>query len=64
MSDLDVVDELSSGRVDLTYGRFVDKDSDVGLRLIPCSALDIFGGCLVSFDALVQKNQENIEKVL
>lgn len=41
ISDLDLVDELSGGRVDLTYG----------------SALDIFGGTLVHFLDLVEKNK-------
>lgn len=41
ISDLDLVDRLSSGRVDLTYG----------------SSLDIFGGPLVKFTELVEKIQ-------
>lgn len=40
LTDLDLVDRLSRGRVDLTYG----------------SALDIFGGVLVKFGDLVEKN--------
>jgi len=40
ISDLDLVDRLSDGRVDLTYG----------------SSLDIFGGSLVKFDELVVNN--------
>ncbi|KAL0579678.1 Enzyme that catalyzes the fourth step in the histidine pathway [Marasmius crinis-equi] len=39
ISDLDLVDSLSSGQVDLTYG----------------SSLDIFGGRLVKFTELVEK---------
>jgi len=40
LSDLALVDQLSGGRVDLTYG----------------SALDIFGGTKVKFDDLVKSN--------
>jgi len=40
LSDLALVDQLSGGRVDLTYG----------------SALDIFGGAHVKFDDLVKSN--------
>ncbi|KAL1702306.1 hypothetical protein EV121DRAFT_293457 [Schizophyllum commune] len=40
IGDLDLVDSLSEGKVDLTYG----------------SALDIFGGSLVRFHDLVEKN--------
>ncbi|KXN86270.1 1-(5-phosphoribosyl)-5-[(5- phosphoribosylamino)methylideneamino] imidazole-4-carboxamide isomerase [Leucoagaricus sp. SymC.cos] len=40
ISDLDLVDRLSGGRVDLTYG----------------SSLDIFGGKLVNFKALVERS--------
>ncbi|CCA68121.1 probable 5` Pro-FAR isomerase [Serendipita indica DSM 11827] len=42
ISDLDLVDRLSQGRVDLTFG----------------SALDIFGGSLVRFDDLVEYNRK------
>ncbi|KAG8956766.1 Enzyme that catalyzes the fourth step in the histidine pathway [Tulasnella sp. 424] len=42
ISDLDLVDRLSGGKVDLTYG----------------SALDIFGGSLVKFEELVKCNNE------
>ncbi|KIJ52362.1 hypothetical protein M422DRAFT_25980 [Sphaerobolus stellatus SS14] len=41
ISDLDLVDTLSNGRVDLTYG----------------SSLDIFGGSLVKFEELVKKSK-------
>ncbi|KAF9451723.1 Phosphoribosylformimino-5-aminoimidazole carboxamide ribotide isomerase [Macrolepiota fuliginosa MF-IS2] len=40
ISDLDLVDQLSRGRVDLTYG----------------SSLDIFGGSLVNFEELVGRS--------
>ncbi|KAH0587565.1 Enzyme that catalyzes the fourth step in the histidine pathway [Termitomyces sp. 'cryptogamus'] len=40
IGDLDLVEQLSEGRVDLTYG----------------SALDIFGGELVKFESLVERN--------
>ncbi|KZV65791.1 Phosphoribosylformimino-5-aminoimidazole carboxamide ribotide isomerase [Peniophora sp. CONT] len=40
ISDLDLVDKLSGGKVDLTYG----------------SSLDIFGGKLVKFEDLVKRN--------
>ncbi|KAI0335533.1 Phosphoribosylformimino-5-aminoimidazole carboxamide ribotide isomerase [Cubamyces sp. BRFM 1775] len=42
VADLEIVDRLSNGKVDLTYG----------------SSLDIFGGSLVKFDDLVQYNNE------
>ncbi|KAI0081847.1 Phosphoribosylformimino-5-aminoimidazole carboxamide ribotide isomerase [Panus rudis PR-1116 ss-1] len=42
VSDLETVDRLSGGKVDLTYG----------------SSLDIFGGTLVKFDDLVRYNAE------
>lgn len=41
LDDLNLVDKLSNGKVDLTFG----------------SALDIFGGTLVKFDDLVQYNK-------
>ncbi|KAH6584256.1 hypothetical protein BASA61_007567 [Batrachochytrium salamandrivorans] len=43
LSDMDLVNRLSNGRVDLTYG----------------SALDIFGGSGVKFDDLVAWNNKN-----
>ncbi|KZT24503.1 Phosphoribosylformimino-5-aminoimidazole carboxamide ribotide isomerase [Neolentinus lepideus HHB14362 ss-1] len=42
IADLDLVDKLSNGKVDLTYG----------------SSLDIFGGELVKFDELVERNKK------
>ncbi|KAJ7771361.1 hypothetical protein DFH07DRAFT_804070 [Mycena maculata] len=42
IDDLDLVDRLSGGKVDLTYG----------------SSLDIFGGKLVVFEELVEKNKQ------
>ncbi|TBU49601.1 Phosphoribosylformimino-5-aminoimidazole carboxamide ribotide isomerase [Dichomitus squalens] len=45
ISDLALVDRLSSGKVDLTYG----------------SSLDIFGGSLVKFDDLVRYNNGSRE---
>ncbi|OSD04316.1 Phosphoribosylformimino-5-aminoimidazole carboxamide ribotide isomerase [Trametes coccinea BRFM310] len=42
VSDLELVDRLSDGKVDLTFG----------------SSLDIFGGNLVEFDDLVRYNEE------
>jgi len=45
ITDLDLVDRLSRGRVDLTYG----------------SSLDIFGGMLVKFKDLVEKNLQNTD---
>jgi len=42
ISDLDLVNKLSGGKVDLTFG----------------SSLDIFGGSFVKFEDLVQYNQE------
>ncbi|KAF9651152.1 Phosphoribosylformimino-5-aminoimidazole carboxamide ribotide isomerase [Thelephora ganbajun] len=47
ISDIDLVDRLSGGRVDLTYG----------------SSLDIFGGSLVKFDELVAKSLSVVESV-
>ncbi|KAL5507867.1 HIS6 [Sanghuangporus vaninii] len=44
-SDLALVDRLSNGHVDLTYG----------------SALDIFGGTLVQFDELVEESKKHAE---
>ncbi|KAF4600665.1 Enzyme that catalyzes the fourth step in the histidine pathway [Pleurotus pulmonarius] len=43
--DMDLVDKLSEGRVDLTFG----------------SALDIFGGTLVNFEELVRRNFDRKE---
>lgn len=43
VNDLDTVNKLSDGKVDLTYG----------------SALDIFGGKLVKFDQVIKWNQEH-----
>lgn len=43
VSDLELVNKLSKGKVDLTYG----------------SALDIFGGSLVKFEEVVNWNKEN-----
>lgn len=42
ISDLDLVDRLSQGKVDITFG----------------SCLDIFGGSGVKFDDLVRANDE------
>lgn len=55
ISDLDLVNRLSNGRVDLTYGRYrssalivhVGSENNI-------SSLDIFGGSLVKFDELVK----------
>ncbi|KIL70061.1 hypothetical protein M378DRAFT_116849, partial [Amanita muscaria Koide BX008] len=44
LGDLDLVQSLSKGQVDLTYG----------------SSLDIFGGNLVKFDELVSKNEQRL----
>ncbi|KAF9977106.1 Enzyme that catalyzes the fourth step in the histidine pathway [Actinomortierella ambigua] len=46
LSDLDLVDRLSGGKVDLTFG----------------SALDIFGGKTVKFDECVAHNHNNMNK--
>jgi phosphoribosylformimino-5-aminoimidazole carboxamide ribotide isomerase len=43
ISDLDTVKKISNGKVDLTIG----------------SALDIFGGSLIRFDACVEWNKRN-----
>ena len=60
MSDLDLVDRLSGGRVDLTYGRLAPFLSDAYILTqytdIGISALDIFGGTLVKFEDLVERN--------
>ncbi|KAI0036726.1 Phosphoribosylformimino-5-aminoimidazole carboxamide ribotide isomerase [Vararia minispora EC-137] len=45
IADLDLVDRLSRGKVDLTYG----------------SSLDIFGGNLVRFEQLVKRSKEDQE---
>ncbi|CAL1700510.1 unnamed protein product [Somion occarium] len=47
LEDIRLVDRLSGGKVDLTYG----------------SALDIFGGELVKFDDLVRYNAEAMEQM-
>ncbi|KAI0660915.1 Phosphoribosylformimino-5-aminoimidazole carboxamide ribotide isomerase [Cubamyces menziesii] len=44
VADLELVDRLSNGKVDLTYG----------------SSLDIFGGSLVKFDDLVKYNNQAV----
>ncbi|KAK4047566.1 Enzyme that catalyzes the fourth step in the histidine pathway [Microbotryomycetes sp. JL201] len=46
VNDLDLVDRLSQGKVDLTYG----------------SALDIFGGSQVKFNELVEYNKRKVSK--
>ncbi|EPQ59238.1 Phosphoribosylformimino-5-aminoimidazole carboxamide ribotide isomerase [Gloeophyllum trabeum ATCC 11539] len=46
ISDLDLVERLSHGKVDLTYG----------------SSLDIFGGNLVKFSDLVERNKRVLQK--
>jgi len=43
ISDLDTIDKISHGKVDLTIG----------------SALDIFGGSLVRFDECIEWNQNH-----
>ena len=53
IDDLELVDRLSNGRVDLTYGSCVCAAASP----LTCSALDIFGGSQVSFDALVQRER-------
>ncbi|GKV58044.1 Phosphoribosylformimino-5-aminoimidazole carboxamide ribotide isomerase [Collybia sordida] len=45
IDDLDLVERLSEGRVDLTYG----------------SSLDIFGGTLVKFQSLVDRNMKALD---
>ena len=61
ISDLDLVQQLSNGRVDLTYGRWAhthwtDVTRHSSSRSI-FSALDIFGGSLVKFLELVERNR-------
>lgn len=46
LGDLELVDRLSSGKVDLTYG----------------SALDVFGGKTVKFDDCVAWNHAHAQK--
>ncbi|CCM06572.1 uncharacterized protein FIBRA_08849 [Fibroporia radiculosa] len=48
IDDLRLVDSLSEGKVDLTYG----------------SSLDIFGGALVKFDDLVMYNSTTVIKII
>ncbi|CAE6531382.1 unnamed protein product [Rhizoctonia solani] len=55
ISDLDLVERLSHGRVDLTFGR-VDQPPRFELTPDLCSSLDIFGGTQVSFAELVEYN--------
>jgi len=45
ISDLDLIDRLSNGRIDLTFG----------------SSLDIFGGALVKFEDLVARQNEQLK---
>ncbi len=58
VTDLQLVDDLSGGKVDLTFGRC----AIMCMSYVPHShlhypsALDIFGGSLVSFDELVVYN--------
>ncbi|KAI0677479.1 Phosphoribosylformimino-5-aminoimidazole carboxamide ribotide isomerase [Trametes maxima] len=47
VSDLELVDRLSQGKVDLTFG----------------SSLDIFGGTLVKFDDLVKYNADALQRL-
>ncbi|KAK0486965.1 hypothetical protein EDD18DRAFT_1260050 [Armillaria luteobubalina] len=56
IDDLDLVNRLSGGRVDLTYGRYAKQCcSDLlQLKTFSFSALDIFGGSLVKFEELVK----------
>lgn len=57
IGDLDIVERLSGGRVDLTYGRCVVAFSCPSVLLnFNCSSLDIFGGKLVKFENLVVRN--------
>ena len=57
LRDLDLVNRLSGGKVDLTYGRCVcDQYSPLQISTGNDSALDIFGGKLVKFDDLVKYN--------
>ncbi len=65
IDDLKLVNSLSNGKVDLTFGRCV-YSLYMQRRLTParelttlgvfCSALDIFGGSQVKFDDLVAYN--------
>lgn len=59
ITDIELVDDLSNGKVDLTYGRFVYLTTVCDGRVnqyVVYSALDIFGGTLVSFEELVTYN--------
>lgn len=64
ITDLDLVEKLSRGRVDLTYGRFVEAVSLDSMRYADKtrtisigSSLDIFGGSQVSFEDLVIRSK-------
>lgn len=58
ISDLDLVNRLSNGRVDLTYGRYRSFASIVHVgSQNSLSSLDIFGGSLVKFDELVKVSE-------
>jgi phosphoribosylformimino-5-aminoimidazole carboxamide ribotide isomerase len=59
ISDLNTVERLSDGRVDLTYGRLAVRHCSAKPVLIAdiISALDIFGGNLVRFQDLVEWNR-------
>ena len=60
ISDLDLVDRISGGKVDLTYGRSVwivrSRESPLNRPGFVSSSLDIFGGSLVKFEDLVKFN--------
>lgn len=67
IDDLKLVNDLSNGKVDLTFGRYADNPllcEGARAPLRPCadilvrgySALDIFGGSQVKFDELVAHN--------
>lgn len=57
VSDLELVNRLSNGRVDLTYGRYVNWGFVITFSLTSLSSLDIFGGSLVKFHDLVEINK-------
>lgn len=57
LSDLALVERLSGGRVDLTYGRqVVLYHGEMNVNHLS-SSLDIFGGTLVNFEDLVARSK-------
>jgi hypothetical protein len=59
LSDLSLVDQLSDGKVDLTYGRCGCANGFFSVLTALSSSLDIFGGSFVKFSDLVTLHNEH-----